>query len=787
MDYSRIEDYILNGAGIDVNNYGQREYIAPQKEDKVELYDYLLFVAITHYHKNLKEIIHNKYVKELIPEDFLSNVKTFEEAKVKINELKEELSKHKYYNTADKFEENYLNLFNRVEAHLASSMWGGGEHFFSHKLNGNKFDCVSRLYIPCDSECCYKFARLMLEKSVELGREFEFKIMNVADKENGADNIVVYLQEKELVKTVNMINEIISENPDITFGKIHMFGYKVNDYIAAAPELSSANSYSGIIRDELEKYIEEYGRTKECAQTIYKDVKDMFQREGFDRIDNYIKNGDIKQPTKIEKNNKEPLYEIFNLQPEEIDSYVNLRICELDEKDEYKKIVDYISIEDDGIIFSGWKNMETRYLPFDVGDNGFKVDKKFIKDFITFLKDNYGNISKDKLKKILTEEKLVEICNLYIIQYFGIGSNNEELKKKYENESINLSDLKGLKVSSSLEKSAGLNSILNFLGIDSSLVTSKVNDEAHAYCLIKKDEKYKIVDPSYIKKSTEGKAIQYIFEIDPNSNNITFDPSKYGKLKNPVKINYNFPSKYLTETKEEPGKYNYGFPVSITNFSEEEKKAAIKDFAEGSPLLEECLSTIINDLGTETAACCRGFHEIEDPKKFIEDYLFLNKLDFLAFSRCLCAPYISFKETNDEKIYSRLSNELINNPNVELNDKSIFFYGENWEQTMTQFLEDIKGEKKDNQDALVEKIGKKLSTEAYYDSYVYSFKKNGFSADDIDIFKVNFLLNACMHSNVFEEEKVHDFCTKYQINEESEKAILSKLKEIEPDFKGTKK
>ena len=94
------------------------------------------------------------------------------------------------------------------------------------------------------------------------------------------------------------------------------------------------------------------------------------------------------------------------------------------------------------------------------------------------------------------------------------------------------------------------------------------------------------------------------------------------------------------------GKYNYGMPYGIANLSKEEKLAAIKEFSEGSLVLEECLLTA-NSLGLLTTNSCRGHHEIENPSKIVMDYLFKNDLDILSLSRCMCPAYIAFDKSSD--------------------------------------------------------------------------------------------------------------------------------------------
>ena len=223
------------------------------------------------------------------------------------------------------------------------------------------------------------------------------------------------------------------------------------------------------------------------------------------------------------------------------------------------------------------------------------------------------------------------------------------------------------------------------------------------------------------------------------------------------------------------GKYNYGFPVSISDLLDDEKRAALKEFAEGLPILEDCL-VAVNEMGFETNSCCRGFHEIEDKNKFIINYLFNKNLNMLALARCFCPPYISFK--NDAtKLYSKLSPELINNPNIQLNSDCIYFYGPDSYKLMNDFLRDIKGEQKDNLTDLSMKIGQQLSPDAYYNSYVYGLTRSGFDEEDMKCLKIIMGLNACIKSGLSSPEDIHDFCERNQIDESIEKIIIDETQQ----------
>lgn len=247
------------------------------------------------------------------------------------------------------------------------------------------------------------------------------------------------------------------------------------------------------------------------------------------------------------------VYEIINLNDNEIDSYINERLSELNSKTAY----DEISLSDDsGTIYQNWINTTTPYLPSGNRSKGFVIDQEFIKDFILDIKKNFGHISVDKLMLKLNEEMLIKWFNMYVINYFGAGYNEDRRKEIYGygslnsiGETLNISDLKGLNVSRCIEKSASLNQILNFLGIDSSLVVSLANEVGHAYCLVNINNHYFIVDPNFYGQDENGKGIPYIFEIDPSSNPCSFDPFAYGDQTSP-KVDYDFPKAKVSGIKK---------------------------------------------------------------------------------------------------------------------------------------------------------------------------------------------------------------------------------------------
>lgn len=245
----------------------------------------------------------------------------------------------------------------------------------------------------------------------------------------------------------------------------------------------------------------------------------------------------------------EELLKILSLDERKIDVYINSKFNILNTGNNYEEI----SLSDNGgDIYQNWINTNTTYLPSGIRSKGFKIDFQFIRDAIKDIKEKFCKIPIDRLKEKLNDDTLIKYFNMYIISYFG-GEYNETKRKEIYGygslnsigETLNISDLKGLNVARCIEKSAALNGILNFLGIDSSLVLSEANNIGHAYCLVKTTGKYFIVDPNFYGQDMNGKGIPYIFEINPHDKLCSFDPSALDDNES-LKVSYSFPSERIT-------------------------------------------------------------------------------------------------------------------------------------------------------------------------------------------------------------------------------------------------
>lgn len=222
--------------------------------------------------------------------------------------------------------------------------------------------------------------------------------------------------------------------------------------------------------------------------------------------------------------------------------------------------------------------------------------------------------------------------------------------------------------------------------------------------------------------------------------------------------------------------YNNGFPFNINSLSNDEKMVAIKDFAEGSKELEECLLTM-NDKGISTRACCKGYHEIDNIPAFMLDY-YNKKMDSLALAKCLNAPYITCEK--DSNIFSYLSIDLINNPGVTLENEfgnTIRFYGDNCYELIKLLTIDIKSGIKNNENEVSKKLNEFSSPEFYYKSYVYGLIRNGFTSEQIKDLNIILVLNACIRSKITTSDNFYDLCFKTGLDGDSITRIEQKLVE----------
>ena len=292
-------------------------------------------------------------------------------------------------------------------------------------------------------------------------------------------------------------------------------------------------------------------------------------------------------------------FELCDLDGQNLESYVN-KVC--DELDRNANECEEVSLGNESIIYNNWINSDVTYLPSGERSKGFKLDRQVIIEFLTtaFTKKNKFYELKDKFfsNTLSTEEKnyligkvegyLVAI-NLFPAIYFGPSCEDEKRKQIFgygslnsAGQTLNLSELKGQNVARCIEKASTVNALLNFLGYDSSLVLSDASlgeeTTGHAYCLIDLDDKYKILDPTFIYADQNKKGNVYIFDLDEKNEKCEFDPKTIGG--EGYKVVYDFPfdkiKKHKIESKDSVEKKG-GTLMYDKNLSEKDISAIIDD------------------------------------------------------------------------------------------------------------------------------------------------------------------------------------------------------------------
>lgn len=244
------------------------------------------------------------------------------------------------------------------------------------------------------------------------------------------------------------------------------------------------------------------------------------------------------------------LLRILSLADEEVEQYVRERIAELDFSTD--KDIEISLDENEGTIYNGWINTSAVYLPSGYRSKGFKLNEHFFIEWVQHIRKTFGHFPMENIKQKFNNERLLQVINRYQSFYFGTDTYDTLRKEIYGygqfssiGEWITIEELKEKDVARCIEKSASLNNIANFMGIDSSLVLSDASigtdKVGHAYCMIHDSDKWVICDPNFYGTKEDGKGIPFIFPVDiSKQESFIFDAEALGdKLKN--KVEYYFP------------------------------------------------------------------------------------------------------------------------------------------------------------------------------------------------------------------------------------------------------
>lgn len=189
-------------------------------------------------------------------------------------------------------------------------------------------------------------------------------------------------------------------------------------------------------------------------------------------------------------------------------------------------------------------------------------------------------------------------------------------------------------------------------------------------------------------------------------------------------------NKYLViniEEKQEPERYKffdlqqswngYGDRQDILSLDRIQRNNRLARFAEGSEALEKCLR-ILWTRGLQTVACCKGNH---------------ISVTYSDKPEVECEAYIAFDSDSDWIKY--LSKEIIENPDVQITESAIYYYGINHDAFFNMLSRDVILGKKDNERFIKEKLNKVLTPEAKreleYKAFLSSLQVIGFDDEQI--------------------------------------------------------
>ena len=179
-------------------------------------------------------------------------------------------------------------------------------------------------------------------------------------------------------------------------------------------------------------------------------------------------------------------------------------------------------------------------------------------------------------------------------------------------------------------------------------------------------------------------------------------------------------------------KYNHVAPIDLDTIPDHEKEQALKEFAEGSVGLENCLRVMwANNL--KTHACCAGEQDDYD------------------------VAYIAMADGID--VFSFLSEELLSSDMIALefeedqNRQTLRFGGtkEFKDKLMQKVADDILRGKKQNDHLVQNKIGKGLNSEWLKEGRFYYMRKLGMSEEEIRYRERDLELNRILLTGTQEE------------------------------------
>ena len=126
-----------------------------------------------------------------------------------------------------------------------------------------------KIYLSVDNNSLHQFANQFLLSCLKYGySDFDFKINKNANI-NRRDNVVVYCTVKNFGQYVNLVQEVIENNPTIVFNQPHLLGIPYDEHIYCGIDFDNGKtSYTDKLCENMFKALQNGKTPEEIADSI---------------------------------------------------------------------------------------------------------------------------------------------------------------------------------------------------------------------------------------------------------------------------------------------------------------------------------------------------------------------------------------------------------------------------------------------------------------------------------------------------------------------------------------
>ena len=236
MNKKRIKDILDSFDGTEDDLYDEINYIN-MKSNKFNVSDRneLVFRTMYLYHKErgLENIRKDLNLPIVIPNDI-----DYEQFLKYLEELKQHKASLELRPDVKNFYDLIMISSKYRLLNMTDPSW---TKIYSSKLKGNEIKEIGKMYISVDNKDLYRFATLLLDKSLYYGLEdFEFKVNN-DEGTTRRDNVVIYFTEENMGKYISLVNQIIAENPNIQLNEQNPLGYSIGKNICVGKDYKNGS------------------------------------------------------------------------------------------------------------------------------------------------------------------------------------------------------------------------------------------------------------------------------------------------------------------------------------------------------------------------------------------------------------------------------------------------------------------------------------------------------------------------------------------------------------------